>query len=145
MAPKSASEALAIPRRIREEGGETESSESTTDLASSLASSSLRDDRLLSRPSSSASDLQASGSPHTPVGSYVARAASMSHAQDVKRGLSISRQRQAQARQQRTAGERAMKRTHSVGCNSCFLLFRITAVSHTVNISGQHCACLPGP
>jgi hypothetical protein len=115
MAPKSASEALAIPRRIREEGGETESSESTTDLASSLASSSLRDDRLLSRPSSSTSELQGSGSPHTPVGSYVARAASMSHAQNVKRGLSMSRQRQAQARQQRTAGERAMKRTHSVG------------------------------
>lgn len=115
MAPKSASEALAIPRRIREEGGDTESSESTTDLASSLASSSLRDDRYLYRPLSSIGELHGSGSPHTPAGSYVARAASMSHAQDVKRGLSISRQRQTQARQQRAAGERAMKRTHSVG------------------------------
>lgn len=112
MAPKPTSEPLAIPRRIKEEGGDTGSSEDTVELASSFASASLRDGGPIYRPSST-SELQGTPPVGTPTGSYPARAASMGHAADVKRGLAMNRQRQAQARQQRAAGERAMKRTHS--------------------------------
>jgi len=115
---------INVPRRIKEEPGtDTASSDGTTELASSFASSSTRHASgapLYPRPSNSTSELQSSGSPRTSLSgsSYPARAASMGHAADVKRGLALNRQRQAQARQQRAASGRVMKRTHSV----CFFL-----------------------
>lgn len=103
---------VGIPRKIKEEpekgGTSSASSDNTTELASSFASSVVQNAGGFSRGHGSHSELRNSAV------DYPARTASMSHAVDVKRGLAANRARQIQQRLSRHSGERQMKRTHSV-------------------------------
>jgi hypothetical protein len=99
-----------IPKKIFEEPGLAESSAGSegTEYCSSFASAGAQ-------AAGTLPDRQSLDTDATVVReSFTARACSLSHAVDVKRGLAANRQRQAQQRLQQLSGERQMPRTHSV-------------------------------